>query len=154
MFVEMINYNKPNLTEHPPRSPRVKLGGFVQLPRILDKARATLAGLEGEYKFGTLMDCHFFSYTGIEKNLFLKEVEKEKSDYEMLLWIRQNMNPRRHQCEIDHWSRWMNDLSPEDKKMREFLAQRITDYAPHRDDISTYFEHLDTDDFACFGGKP
>jgi hypothetical protein len=34
----------PNLTQRPPRSPRVRLGGYVLLPRLLDKGRAELAG--------------------------------------------------------------------------------------------------------------
>jgi hypothetical protein len=29
---------------------RARLGGFVLLPRILDKGRATLAGKNGEYR--------------------------------------------------------------------------------------------------------
>ena len=33
-----------DLTQHPPRSPRVRLGGLVILPRMIDKARATKAG--------------------------------------------------------------------------------------------------------------
>lgn len=152
-LAKMINFNKPDLTEHPPRSPRVKLGGFVQLPRILDKARATLQGKEGEYRFGALMDRHFFDYTGIEKDHFLNEVKQGKTDFEMLEWVRENMKPKRHQSEIDLWSKWMQELTPKDKTMREFVAHRISDYAPHRDDISTYFEHLDADDYSCFGGK-
>lgn len=41
----------PNLTQRPPRSPRVRLGGYVILARILDKGRAGLASLAGEYKY-------------------------------------------------------------------------------------------------------
>ena len=37
--------NQPDLTKFPPRSPRVRLGGYVTLPRMLDKGRATLAPL-------------------------------------------------------------------------------------------------------------
>ena len=33
----------PNLTQRPPRSPRVRLGGYVVLARILDKGRAEIA---------------------------------------------------------------------------------------------------------------
>ena len=40
----MIDYRHPDLTQHPPRSPRVRLGGFAHLPRLLDKARAFAAG--------------------------------------------------------------------------------------------------------------
>jgi hypothetical protein len=33
----------PNLTQRPPRSPRVRLGGYVVLARILDKGRAEIS---------------------------------------------------------------------------------------------------------------
>ncbi len=33
-----------DLTQRPPRSPRVRLGGFVILPRMLDKGRPLLMG--------------------------------------------------------------------------------------------------------------
>jgi hypothetical protein len=32
---------------------RSRLGGFVLLPRILDKGRATLAGKNGEYNYNS-----------------------------------------------------------------------------------------------------
>jgi hypothetical protein len=44
----------PNLTQRPPRSPRVRLGGYVLLARLLDKGRAELAGTAGEYKFKSM----------------------------------------------------------------------------------------------------
>ena len=46
--------NASNLTQRPPRSPRVRLGGFVLRARILDKGRAELAGTAGEYKWALL----------------------------------------------------------------------------------------------------
>ena len=36
--------NALDLTQRPPRSPRVRLGGYAILARCLDKGRATLAG--------------------------------------------------------------------------------------------------------------
>jgi hypothetical protein len=45
--------NTPDLTQRPPRSARVKLGGYVILPRISDVGRAHLAGKAGEYKYGS-----------------------------------------------------------------------------------------------------
>ena len=41
-----------DLTQRPPRSTRVRLGGYVLLPRILDKGRAALAGKLGEFHYG------------------------------------------------------------------------------------------------------
>jgi hypothetical protein len=40
-----------DLTQRPPRSFRVRLGGFVILARMLDKGRATLAEKNGEYNY-------------------------------------------------------------------------------------------------------
>ncbi len=54
----------PNLTQRPPRSPRVRLGGYVILARGLDKGRAELADTAGEYKYNNPMDRHWFRYTG------------------------------------------------------------------------------------------
>ena len=52
-----------DLTQRPPRSPRVRLGGYVLLPRIIDKARASLAGKLGDYHFaGKGLDRHFFNF--------------------------------------------------------------------------------------------
>jgi len=40
-----------DLRKRPPRSPREILGGFVIAARMLDKARADLLGINGEYNF-------------------------------------------------------------------------------------------------------
>ena len=45
----MTDFSAPDLTQHPPRSVRVRLGGFAHLPRLLDKARAFAAGKQGSY---------------------------------------------------------------------------------------------------------
>jgi hypothetical protein len=42
----------PDLTKQAPRSPRVRLGGYAILPRMIDKGRAALAGMLGEYNYG------------------------------------------------------------------------------------------------------
>ena len=49
----------PDLTEQPPRSARVRLGGYVILPRCLDKGRATIAGKNGEYHFACPLTSSF-----------------------------------------------------------------------------------------------
>ena len=38
-----MSLHTPDLTQFPPRSPRVRLGGYAILPRMLDKGRATVA---------------------------------------------------------------------------------------------------------------
>ena len=46
----------PDLTKRPPRSPRVRLGGLVILPRMLDKGRAAIAGTIGDYHYDCPLD--------------------------------------------------------------------------------------------------
>jgi hypothetical protein len=73
----------PNLTQRPPRSPRVRLGGYVVLPRILDKGRAEIAGTAGEFKYNNPADYHWFRFTGITPEALKAELATDKGDGEM-----------------------------------------------------------------------
>ncbi|MCX6943756.1 MAG: DUF5069 domain-containing protein, partial [Opitutales bacterium] len=86
----MINYQHPDLTQHPPRSVRVRLGGYVHLPRLLDKARASLRRKGGEYHYNCPLDQHFFVFTGINHRKMLAAVKTGKSDTAMLAWVTRN----------------------------------------------------------------
>ena len=68
------NPTAPDLTQRPPRSPRVRLGGYAMLARVLDKARASLIGKAGDYKFGNPMDQQFLVFTGIPEAALLEQV--------------------------------------------------------------------------------
>src|SRR3954447_14489546 len=94
----------PNLTQRPPRSPRVRLGGYVILPRILDKGRADLAGIAGEFKYNNPIDHHWFRFSGITAEALKAELATGKSDSEMLAWIEQNGPHKREAWEIQQWS--------------------------------------------------
>jgi hypothetical protein len=149
----MINLNQPDLTQHPPRSPRVRLGGFAHLPRLMDKARAFAAGRHGLYEYGAMMDRFFFTFVGITAEAFLEEVKKGGSDSEMLSWVLAEMRPRREGFEIQQWSTWLETVGPATAKGHAWLASKIEGYGPNREDIRTYCEHLDLDDYVSFGGK-
>jgi hypothetical protein len=142
---------KPNLTKHPPRSPRVKLGGYVHLPRLIDKARATLAGKNGEYKYDCAMDQHFFTFTGIGHDALLAAVKKSRSDSEVLTWVR--AHTKRHPAEITAWSAWLSTHAPGRPEGHKWFSEAITEAAKGRDDVSGFFDLLDLDDFVSFGGK-
>jgi hypothetical protein len=148
----MIDYRHPDLTQHPPRSPRVRLGGFAHLPRLLDKARAFAAGKHGPYVYDAMMDRHFFAFTGIDATAFLDAVKTGKSDGEMLAWVMEHVNPPRMPAEIGQWSAWLEALGPGSTKGHAWLGERIAAYGPNRDDVRTYCEHLDLDDYTSFGG--
>ncbi|MGB8167724.1 MAG: DUF5069 domain-containing protein [Chthoniobacteraceae bacterium] len=146
----------PDLTARPPRSPRLKLGGYVILPRLLDKCRAIIAGKIGEYKFGGEgMDRHFFNYTGLDENALKAEVATGKSDSEMLAWIAANAKPSREPWEIAHWSQYHLQRGPDsDAETWQFFGEKVGKFSTTREDIKTWFDLLDLDDYVSFGGQP
>jgi Domain of unknown function (DUF5069) len=145
--------NAPNLTLHPPRSPRVRLGGYTILPRILDKARAELAGTAGEYKFENPNDWHFFRFTGIDPAELLEQVKTGKGDWEILLWVTAAAPLKRTPLEIRQWSDWTQTIAFHDVETREWFTSQIQRLNPAREDIQGTFDYLDLDDFVSFGGK-
>lgn len=149
----MIDFSAPDLTRHPPRSPRVRLGGFVHLPRLLDKARAFAAGRQGEYIYPCPMDERLFAFTGVNADAFLDAVKSGKSDSAMLAWLQDNMSPRRLPHEILAWSDWLERVAPGDPRRHTHFAEEIERLAPERLDIVTTFDRLELDDYVSFGGK-
>ena len=75
----MVNLFAPDLTQHPPRSPRVRLGGYAHLPRLIDKARAFAAGKNGDYNYNCTLDRMFFEFAGLSHEAFLDEVKKVRA---------------------------------------------------------------------------
>jgi hypothetical protein len=146
-----MSLHTPDLTKFPPRSPRVRLGGYVILPRMLDKGRATLAGKNGEYHFACPLDQRFLEFTGIDPEALKKELGK--SDGEVLEWIEKHAKHKRTAPEIIAWSNWQENRVPDNTEGREYLNEIHKKGAPKREDIATWFEVLDMDDFVSFGGN-
>jgi hypothetical protein len=70
----------------------------------------------------------------------------------MLAWVMEHLSPARTPAEIGQWSAWLEALGPGSAKGHAWLAERIAGYGPNRDDVRTYCEHLDLDDYTSFGG--
>ena len=144
----------PDLTQRPPRSPRSRLGGFALLPRMLDKGRATLAGTNGEYHYNCPLDQRFLSFTGIDPKKLLAELKKGQGDGEILQWVHANSKPKRNPWEIQQWSDYMDRRGPDsDAETMEFFAGYVAKFSKSREDLTTWADVLDTDDFVSFGGK-
>src|SRR5258708_4679482 len=140
--------NAPDLTQRPPRSPRVRLGGYVILPRMLDKGRATIAGKNGEYHYDCPMDQRFLEFTGIDAGALKKQLAAGKGDGEVFEWILKNGKHKRTEPEIKTWSDFVGARAPEDMESRQFFNEIQSKAAPKREDISTWFDLLDVDDYA------
>lgn len=143
----------PDLTQRPPRSPRVRLGGYAMLPRILDKARASLAGRAGDYKYGNPMDQHFFAFTGLAPAELLVQVKTGAGDGDLLRWIQENQPVRRAPYEVAAWSDWLETMPVGDAEDLEWYAAQVRRLNPARSDLQTIMDYLDADDHVSFGGK-
>ena len=144
----------PNLTQRPPRSPRVRLGGYVLLARILDKGRAELSGTAGEYKYNNPIDRHWFRFTGITPEALKAELAAGQGDGEILAWVKEHAQPRCAPWEIQQWSAYHNERGPDgDVETLEFFAERVGAASKTREDVRTWFDYLDLDDHVTFGGK-
>ena len=146
-----MSLHTPDLTKFPPRSPRVRLGGYVILPRMLDKGRALLAGKNGEYHYACPLDHRFLDFVGIDPEALKPELSK--SDSEVLAWITANAKDKLSPEEIAAWAAMAEQRAPADVESREYFNGLHKTVAPQREDIVTWFDMLDVDDFASFGGK-
>jgi uncharacterized protein DUF5069 len=144
----------PDLTQRPPRSPRVRLGGIAGLPRMLDKARATIVGKNGEYKFDCPLDKRILSFLGIEAEALKAELTAGKGDGEILAWINANSKTKPSEWEIEQWSSFLEQRGPtSDAETLGYFADMIGKISKTREDIRTWADVLDLDDYVTFGGK-
>jgi hypothetical protein len=142
-----------DLTQRPPRSARTRLGGFAILPRMLDKGRATIAGKNGEYKFNCGLDQRFTAFAGIDAEGLKAQLAEGKGDGEILKWVTENAANKRSELEIQTWSEYVAQRVPADIESRQHYNEMQSKIAPEREDIVTWFDMLDLDDYVSFGGQ-
>lgn len=142
-----------DLTARPPRSARVRLGGYVILPRMLDKLRATLAGTNGEYHYACPLDQRFLGFAGVDPDALKAEATKGKNDHDLLVWIRAHSKNKPTEAAIFAWSAYEDNRAAGNIGGREYIGELHKGVNADRDDITSWFDILDADDFASFGGK-
>jgi hypothetical protein len=120
---------------------------------MLDKARAAANGTLGEYVYPCPLDKRLVDFIGISPDQILSLAKEDKSDSEILAFINEHMKPARSSWEIEAWSRWLESMGPGDSQRHGRFSESITRLAPSREDIRTYFDNLDLDDYVTFGGK-
>jgi hypothetical protein len=143
-----------DLTTRPPRSPKTRLGGYVLLPRMLDKGRATIVGKNGEYHYNCPLDQHILNFLGLDPEKLLAELKTGKGDGEILEWISQNAKHKRAAWEVQQWSDYHDSRGPDsDAETFQWFAEYVGKLSKTREDIKTWADALDLDDYVSFGGK-
>jgi hypothetical protein len=110
-----------------------------------------LAGRNGEYHYACPLDQRFLEFAGIDPEELKKQLNK--NDGEVLEWIENNAKHKHQPHEIAAWSAWVEQRVPTDVETRQYLNDNVSKIAPKREDVATFFDWLDLDDFVSFGGK-
>ena len=141
--------NAKDLTQEPPRSPRIRIRDYVILARAIDKCRADLACQAGEYHFDCPLDRILFTFKGIAGDDLRRVVARGATDDEIALWVDEQGIAKTPE-EIQAWSNAIEGYSlynHPDK--RDYFISEC-----HRLGLdpatSTMFDWLETDDEASF----
>jgi hypothetical protein len=78
-----------DLRNEEPRPAHEELAGYSIAARCLDKCRATLVGVQGDFTYGCPMDQMFLKEAGITDDEFKKFVATGATDEEVEDWLRQ-----------------------------------------------------------------
>ena len=130
-----------------PRSPYERLGRYVHLPRLIDKARLHRQGLLDGYNYKTVgFDKHLLAFLKVDPDAFEKAVNELEDDDAVLAWVLENA-VRRPPEEIEQWNHAMISRHPDtaEKKARfvHFLKEAG---GGGRKDIKTYFDLIEFDE--------
>jgi hypothetical protein len=145
----MNNYKTGlDLTKESPRSPRVRLGGFVILARSIDKCRALLSKKIGEYDFDCELDRRLFEWKGITGDDLKKFISEGHTDDEIVEWVKKK-GAVKSDAEIGKWSDEMDVFAYEgDQEGIDWLQKQCDRLGLPKD--ATLFDYLDADDKASF----
>ena len=79
-----------DLRKEEPRSAQEELGGFELAARCVDKCRATLVGMQGDFMYGCPMDQRFLRSAGIGAEELKAFVATGATDEEVANWIQEH----------------------------------------------------------------
>lgn len=130
-----------------PRSPYEQLGGYVHLPRLIDKARLHRKGLLDGYNYKTTgFDKHLLAFLKLDPDAFEETANRLDDDGAILAWVEKN-GTKHSPEEMEQWNHAMINRHPDSavKKARflHFLKEAGGD---GRKDIRTYFDLIEFDE--------
>jgi hypothetical protein len=130
-----------------PRSPFEKLGGYVHLPRLIDKARLHRKGLLDGYNYKTVgFDKHLLAFLKIDGDTFEETVNRLEQDSAILDWV-QHHGAKHSPEEIEHWNEAMISRHPDTAAKRARFNHFLKEAGGEgRKDIRTYFDLIEFDE--------
>ncbi len=134
-----------------PRSPYERLGGYVHLPRLIDKARLHRKGLLDGYNYKTIgFDKHLLAFLKLDPDDFEETANRLDDDTAILAWVQEHGVSHTPE-EIEQWNQAMISRHPDSAvKKARFLHFLKEAGGEDRQDIRTYFDLIEFDE----GRKP
>jgi len=141
--------NAKDLSKEPPRSPRIRIGGYALLARMADKGRAALNGTPGEYHFNCPLDQMLFSFKGVNAEQVKPVLESGASDEDIAKWFDAHGTPKTAD-EIKAWSQSVEAARPYDNpEKRDWFTGECVRLGL-KPEKTTLFDYLEVDDRASF----
>ena len=140
-----------DLTRHPPRSPYdVSVGGLFGLARMIDKGRAAIHHLLGQYKYAeeSGLDKKIAEFFGFSMGDFTDLIRAGRADEEILAWLEKNHG--RSGSEISNFNRDIGTIEPWNEKRRTWFRGVIASLDSSRTDVTTYLALIVLDDTIHF----
>ncbi|MEY2537767.1 MAG: hypothetical protein QOG67_1507 [Verrucomicrobiota bacterium] len=130
-----------------PRSPYEKLGGYVHLPRLIDKAKLHRQGLLNGYNYKTVgFDKHLLAFLKLDPDQFEEAANRLEDDSAILKWVEENAKKHSSQA-IEEWNEVMisrhPDTAAKEARFMHFLKEAG---GAGRKDIKTYFDLIEFDE--------
>jgi hypothetical protein len=128
-----------------PRSMRDRLEGYVHLARMIDKCRAVLAGMEGEYIYPCPMDFRLLEFAGITEEQFTAAVRATPTDEGIAQWFRQTATPHTP-ADLEAWNRMMLSRGPSTPEKQEYFNKLRDAVDPSRTDLTSWSDLQDLEE--------
>ena len=134
-------------TNQVPRSPYERLGGYVHLPRLIDKAKLHRKGLLDGYNYKTVgFDKHLLAFLKVDPDQFEEAANRLETDDAILSWIEERADKHSPEA-IEEWNQAMITRYPDSAvKRARFLHALKESGGEGRDDIRTYFDLIEFDE--------
>jgi hypothetical protein len=129
-----------------PRSPYAMLGGYLFLPRLIDKARLARKKILHGYRYKTKgFDKLLLRFLRIDGDTFEAAANELDSDEAILKWL-QTQGVTHTQAEIEAWNLSVKSMRPDTPTKWAQFNRALKEAGGEDGKVATYFELIELED--------
>ncbi len=130
-----------------PRSPREKLDGYVIFGRAIDKARAEVAGVEGDYEFDCALSRAYLQFVDVTPGAFKEFVATGATDAEIVAWVKATGKTHTPGEVVKFNNEWREKrLSEMPEAVQLSMERALDNNVPPGTPIYTWFDIFDAEE--------